>query len=846
MKIIIRSKKLIVAAAAVIIAAAIAVPLIISNTNKDKDPSPETSYEVETDEQGNIKNLIITDSDGNKIVIPNDDSHEIETDSQGNVTGIFEVDEDGETKVFDYEETIDKLAKESTERNTTEKKTTGSQKQTAGNRETAQDKTNAPTTPESTASNNGAGVASQTSGFANVVVFVQFTNSVSDNYVAGMNGKIYQTWNDTSFPKSLTSYLNTISYGKFKVNNIFPQYNSSKNLYTSYRIPYTDSEYQLVKSVISQIKLDKSINVDSNNDGLVDNLTIIVEHEAVEDSGSMFYNHKTQYDGSEGINGKKIYYYNMINSASALDSDLSNYGVVCHEFLHTIGYPDLYYYNGNGTPVGQWDIMANATTFIPMPLAYMRYTISGWTSVGTLTATTRGVTISSAQSASGKQAYILKSPMSDTEFFVIEFRKQGARYSNELDVKIPGSGLIIYRVNTGVAGLSNAAGRDAIYVFRQGDMNQSFFSVESGRTSYGSSDQSAGSGSNALVFSDGTNSGIVIKNIGSAAGNSITCDVEFNNMAASSYWSSLAGGNVGAGAYGLCANEINGKVVVAYQTEWDGYKIGTEGTGVWGNTALSGEVGEIYDSLTWKGAQYILYTSGVSLRIGAVSGGNVTGICTVFNGYINGGAIAVAGDSLYVVYNDNISELTSVAKYNAGSAAATISSGFTKGCATGISMTASGGSLYIAYRNASGGGYTIGTWRIETANGTATALTCPGSGDNTSMTVDGGKIYLAVSSNNQGKGCTVYSLSGSSYVQLGGSLASGQIQDCDIETSGGKIYVAMTNQSTNVTSVMVYNGAWNQLGENVSSKSDAVDLVISSGRVVIAYMVNGNCMAKFW
>lgn len=144
-----------------------------------------------------------------------------------------------------------------------------------------------------------------------------------------------------------------------------------------------------------------------------------------------------------------------------------------------------------------------------------------------------------------QQAVILKTDRYADEFFVVEYRKPGTDY----DSYMQGSGLVIYRVKEGRRG--NMQGPPfGIYVFRQGDSmldghenadyellkSSSWFSQESGRTTFGNASAEAGLGDNALTYSDGTNSGIVIKNIGSAEGDTISFDIEFADTSDSAVW----------------------------------------------------------------------------------------------------------------------------------------------------------------------------------------------------------------------------------------------------------------------------------------------------------------------
>lgn len=132
-------------------------------------------------------------------------------------------------------------------------------------------------------------------------------------------------------------------------------------------------------------------------------------------------------------------------------------------------------------------------------------------------------------------ALIIRSPYSTKEYFVLEFRKKTG-----YDSSISGSGLIVYRINDGVSAFDgNADGPpDQMFVFRPYSKDTTanyyseyaYFSSESGRTSIGKAKgaETPGFDAKTLYFSDGTNSGIVIDQIGSSAGDSITFRVSLD------------------------------------------------------------------------------------------------------------------------------------------------------------------------------------------------------------------------------------------------------------------------------------------------------------------------------
>lgn len=384
----------------------------------------------------------------------------------------------------------------------------------------------------------GTGKMSQQSDlFRNVIVFVQFEEG---NFVGGedMSDKISKLWSDANTKQSLCGYMKEISYNQFNVECVFPQYDSDTCTYTSYVIEPVATEEQLIQNVINLIRLDESVELDYNSDGCIDNLTIVADVDSTTDRNSTYYAHHSSYAGSEKINGCYVRHYNIMNKAIFNDTIPGN-GTVCHEFMHTLGYPDLYSYNGQTLyPVGEWDIMAMNSCFLQYPLAYFRSKISGWFDIDVITSSQNNLVLNSQTEKNGKHAYIIKSPDSSTEFFVVEYREKTDLYKDPADAlekRIPGSGLIIYRINTAYTG--NSTGNNGVYVFRTGvssekddsylTLRQSYFSMESGRTSFGNPDSDATIADNAITFSNGFNSGIVINNIGSAADGRITFDIVF-------------------------------------------------------------------------------------------------------------------------------------------------------------------------------------------------------------------------------------------------------------------------------------------------------------------------------
>lgn len=418
--------------------------------------------------------------------------------------------------------------------------------------------------------------------FSNLVVFVDFTDSSHDHSDAAYYDpancptqsmdKVLELFNGnaadgTVTRRSLKYYMEHVSYGALRVENYFPQYAGQG--VTPIQLGMNSDEYVdmlMVSTVIDKLNERyadtlSTMSLDRwGQDGCVDNLTIIVSDKLIGGGKASVGGKKANYGGTNTINGLKVGYYNIIPE-SDICFGYSESGVIIHEFMHSLGYPDLYQGNQAGTPVGPWDIMSQESYMVQYPLAYMRQHISGWLDLPVVTESSTGYTLTSASDVTvdtkNQQAVILKTPYSDTEFFVVEYRRKGIAVQ-DYDRKIPGSGIIIYRINT--AYVSNIGGAPfMVYVYRPGDaydangyekadnagdayLSESVLSSESGRTGYGNADLSKGLTDGAITYSDGRNSGIVIKNVGSAGGSQITFDITFPQDGNDDYWKTLTSG----------------------------------------------------------------------------------------------------------------------------------------------------------------------------------------------------------------------------------------------------------------------------------------------------------------
>lgn len=390
----------------------------------------------------------------------------------------------------------------------------------------------------------------------NLVLMVNFSKDGDNTFQT--NFSRYQemyTGPESELNRSLSQYISTISDGQVTVNTYFPQV--VNNVFLPVTIQGSASDYpdasvgeQFVQQVITAAQNMSELSFPSKldsmrGDGYIDNLTIIVQVDENNTSGA-FGSRKADWgDNQTLLHGWHVGAYNVLPTSMLRLGSYNDqgYALASHEFLHTLGAPDLYRTAGeNGYPVGRWwDLMAGANLTASYPLVYTRSKL-GWMQIETLK-DSGTYTLWPAEGASGSRAYILKTSRSDSEFFVVEYRKKPEN-KQDYDYYIPESGLIVYRVNNAVDYHTNKEGNNYIYVFRKDTKDPAKAQEDESkatvggqyRKSLGSSDLNAHYTSDTIFYSDGSNSGIVIDNVVTKEDGSVSFDVEFPVLSADSYW----------------------------------------------------------------------------------------------------------------------------------------------------------------------------------------------------------------------------------------------------------------------------------------------------------------------
>lgn len=370
-----------------------------------------------------------------------------------------------------------------------------------------------------------------TGNLNNLVVYIRF----SDQGEFVTSNTVYENMFNSSVEgaNSMLNYFSEASFNTLAINSSFYPLPNGAAIVSyqdshprSYFMPYstsnpngysssqrTEREHELLANAVSYIAsmVPAGMDIDHDGDGYVDNVCFIIKGGTTAWSTLLWPHRWSLYTESAYINGKRVWDYNF-----QLEDFLSTSGngVLCHEMFHTLGAPDLYHYTNDGnTPVGSWDIMENNTNPPQSMGAFMKYKYGGWiTEIPNMTA--GGPHTLNPVTNPVDNCLKLYSPNSSTEYFVFEYRQKSGTFENS----IPGSGLLIYRINT-AAGDGNADGPpDEVYVYRpggtttsNGTVTQANFSSNSGRTVFNNSSNPN------CFFSNGVLADIDISNVSEAS-----------------------------------------------------------------------------------------------------------------------------------------------------------------------------------------------------------------------------------------------------------------------------------------------------------------------------------------
>lgn len=311
---------------------------------------------------------------------------------------------------------------------------------------------------------------------------------------------------------SLKSYFNTISCGNLEVESYLFPANTGTN--TSIELDYCyycyDSSWRgtypncksstitgkndiniafIIKELAGKIEhsgaLPSDDDLDSDGDGFVDNFVVVLRGAGRGTGKGIYTPHvgtvSSTYTNAHGdirLGGRAIRNYTITYERNSLDTH-------ARFQLNSLGFPNLYPAMGTSPRfTGMWDPMDGP--WLSMPLTYIRMKYSGGEWIKDIPVVSEPGEYTLDASVTGNA---FRMPSADpSQFWIVEYRDK----LNEWESNIPESGLLIYRVNTALSGVSGK--NSEIYVCRKdgtltehGNVSEAAFSDANGRVSFGPS-----------------------------------------------------------------------------------------------------------------------------------------------------------------------------------------------------------------------------------------------------------------------------------------------------------------------------------------------------------------------
>jgi M6 family metalloprotease-like protein len=286
-------------------------------------------------------------------------------------------------------------------------------------------------------------------------------------------------------------------------------------------------EHSMLKRAVEfiQNQIPAAVDIDMNDDGMIDNICFVVQGNSSAWADLLWPHAWSLFSYDVSVRGARVggYFLTMENGFGA--------GTMCHELGHVFGAPDLYHYSSSGKTgpdaVGGWCLMCGSADPPQSICGFLKYKYNQWISE-LPEITESGVYSLKPLSQPTDNLYMIKSPFSRTEYFVLEYRRREGRYESSA----PGNGLVIYRINPG-AGNGNAGGPpDEVYVYRpDGSLTEAGSLASAGMIAPGRTAINDKTNPNCFLwnYGEGGPGGLDLFNV-SVAGDSITFEVKIIHL----------------------------------------------------------------------------------------------------------------------------------------------------------------------------------------------------------------------------------------------------------------------------------------------------------------------------
>ena len=271
---------------------------------------------------------------------------------------------------------------------------------------------------------------------------------------------------------SFRDYYKDMSYNNLIVDtDVRGWYRASNNKATYGNANGTAAARPLIREAVDAAEADgvDFSQYDGDNDGRVDVVMVIHSGRGAEESGNGadIWSHRWALNSSQQVvyDGVRIFDY-IIQPEKYGTTNITNIGVLCHEFGHALGLPDLYDTDGSSSGVGKWCCMAagtwNNSGKTPAQMSIWCKEKLGWISPGILDGS--GSISNMKHTDIEATGYRYNTPISN-EYFLLENRQKTG-----WDQYIPGEGLLVYHIDENQS--TNANENQPLVLLEQADGDQ--------------------------------------------------------------------------------------------------------------------------------------------------------------------------------------------------------------------------------------------------------------------------------------------------------------------------------------------------------------------------------------
>jgi immune inhibitor A len=245
---------------------------------------------------------------------------------------------------------------------------------------------------------------------------------------------------------SMKTYYDEVSYGNLTIEGSAYGWYQADNDMAYYGRPDGDNHdsrnfYQLVAEAVRAADpyVDFS-QYDTNHDRIIDVVCLVHagRDEASGGSSNNIWSKQSVYPATLRVDGVYLGWYITVSEYSPL-------GTYVHEFGHILGLPDLYDTDYTSTGVGVWDVMGSGAWGnwgrTPSHFSAWSKMYLGWVDPTVISYYVEGYQINNME---GSDPKVVKLPTEKSnEYFLLE-----NRYQSGYDRYLPGSGLLIWHIDT--------------------------------------------------------------------------------------------------------------------------------------------------------------------------------------------------------------------------------------------------------------------------------------------------------------------------------------------------------------------------------------------------------------